>query len=141
MTRQEFESRAKDNYEKIYKMYLEGMNKKEIAKKVGYSEGYVDLLIRKMKGSSERRVMSDDDKKKVIKFRKEGKTIKEIATEVGFSMSAVQKCLKDHEEIKEDKQPEEMLASFATADKKPQTRVAYINGKRYRDVSEFYLGV
>ena len=56
-------------------------------------------------------------------------------------MSAVQKCLKDQKEIEEEKQPEEVPCKFTMATRKPQASVTYINGKRYKDVSEFYLGV
>lgn len=96
------------------------------------------------KGPTERRSMSDADKDRIIKLRGEGKTIKEIASEIGFSMSAVQKCLKVQEEKEKsqnEEQPEEVPCKFTMATKKPQARVTYINGKRYRDVSEFYLGV
>lgn len=141
MNRSDYEAKVKASHEKIYKMYLDGMKKKEIAKKTGYSECYVDLLIRKMKGPTERRSMSDADRDKIIKLRGEGKTIREIACEIGFSMSAVQKYLKEQEETEKEKEkePETEPVPLAMANRKPQARITYIKGKRYKDVSEFYL--
>lgn len=106
MTRTEYEAKVKASHEKIYKMYLNGMDKKAIACNTGYSEAYVDLIIRKAKGPTERRSMSDADRDRIIKLRGEGKIIKEIASEIGFSMSAVQKCLKVQEEMKNPKKEE-----------------------------------
>lgn len=107
MTRPEYEAKVKASHERIYKMYLNGMDKKTIARNTDYSETYVDLIIRKAKGPTERRSMSDSDRDRIIKLRKEGKIIKEIASEIGFSMAAVQRCLKVQEE-KEKSQKEEL---------------------------------
>ena len=106
MNRSDYETRVKASHEKICKMYLDGMKKKEIAKETGYSECYVDLLIRKMKGPTERRSMSDADRDRIVKLRGEGKTIRGIACEIGFSMSAVQKYLKEQEEEKKSQNEE-----------------------------------
>lgn len=143
LTRTEYEAKVKASHEKIYKMYLNGMDKKEIARNTDYSEAYVDLIIRKAKGPTERRSMSDADRNRIKKLRGEGKIIREIASEIGFSMSAVQKYLKEQEETEKEKEkePENEPVPLAMANRKPQARITYIKGKRYKDVSEFYLGI
>lgn len=107
MTRQEYKAKVKASHEKIYKMYLDGMDKKTIARNTGYSESYVDVIIRKAEGTvgNRRHIrhMNDADKDRTIKLRKEGRTIKEIADEIGFSAAAVQRYLKVREEEEKEK--------------------------------------
>ena len=130
MTRTEYEIKTQNLHKEVYRLSKAGYNKQEIADATGYSKGYVERILYAMNGPAERRTLSETDKERIIKLRGEGKTIKEISAEIGFSMSAVQKCLK-----------EEVPCKFTMATRKPQASVTYINGKRYKDVSEFYLGV
>ena len=141
MTRTEYEIKTQNLHKEVYRLSKAGYNKQEIADATGYSKGYVERILYAMNGPAERRTLSETDKERIIKLRGEGKTIKEISAEIGFSMSAVQQCLKDQKEIEEEKQPEEVPCKFTMATRKPQASVTYINGKRYKDVSEFYLGV
>lgn len=141
MTRTEYETRKKDLHKEVHRLSKAGYSRQEIAEATGYSKSYVDRIVYAMNGPTEKKTLSGADREQILKLRAEGKTIQEIAKEVGFSMSTVQKCLKDQKEIEEEKQPEEVPGKFTMATRKPQASVTYINGKRYRDVSEFYLGV
>lgn len=127
MNRSDYEAKVKASHEKIYKMYLDGMDKKAIARNTGYSEAYVDLIIRKAKGPTERRSMSDADRDRIVKLRGEGKTIREIACEIGFSMSAVQKYLKerDKEKKSQNEKPNPMIQGNAAHIHIPSGTVIY----------------
>lgn len=141
MTRTEYETKTKNLRKEVHRLYKAGYSRQEIADATGYSKSYVERIIYAINGPTERKALSEADRKQILKLRTEGKTIQKIAKEVGFSMSTVQKCLKDQKEIEEEKQPEEVPGKFTMATRKPQASVTYINGKRYRDVSKFYLGV
>lgn len=143
VTRQEYESKATANRKMVYRLHKDGQTAKEIADMTGYSEAYVDHLIRKNKKPAGRRLMSDADRETVIALHRDHKTLKEIADVIGFSQSAVQKCVKNFEDAEKEKNPEPEEESFPVemATRKPQAKVIYVNGKRYQDVSEFYLGV
>jgi len=91
----------------VYQLHNDGHKVKEIADMTGYSEAYVDHLIRKLKKPmGRRRTMSDADREKVIALHKEHKTLKEIAAAIGFSLSAVQKCVKSYEDAEKEKNPD-----------------------------------
>lgn len=105
MTRTEYEQNVKENHEKVYQMHEAGLSNREIMEKTGYSKSYIVRVIGKMRGSQERRTISEDDRQKILALRKEGKTIAAIAKEVEFSFGAVQRCIKRQQEEEKAKQP------------------------------------
>lgn len=111
MTRTTYETKAKDLHKEVYRLYKAGYNKREIADSTGYSESYVDVLIRKMKPRTERKLVGEADKARIIKLRKEGLTIQKIADEIGFSAAAVQRCLKIQKEAEKAKEETKHLLS------------------------------
>lgn len=106
VTRSEYESKTKERREMVYQLHKSGHKVKEIADMTGYSEAYVDHLIRKTRKPMGRRTMSDADREKAIALHKDHKTLKEIADVIGFSQSAVQKCIKDYEDAEKEKNPD-----------------------------------
>lgn len=141
MTRTEYETKTKNLRKEVHRLYKAGYSRQEIADATGYSKSYVERIIYAINGPAEKKTLNEADREQILKLRSEGKTIQKIAKEVGFSMSTVQKCLKDQKEIEEEKQPEEFLSKFTMATRKPQIKRTVINGKKYADVSEFYLGI
>lgn len=107
MTRLEYEADRKAHRDKVCQLYKDGHTRQEIADMTGYSKSYVDIIVRNIKGPSERREMNEDQRKKVLEMRKAGKKLREIAAEVGFSQSAVQKYIKNCEY--EEKEAEEVV--------------------------------
>ncbi len=95
MTREEYEAERRLHRDKVCQLHKDGYGREEIADMTGYSKSYVDRIIRKIKGPSERRKMSEEQKRKALEMRKDGKKLREIAAEVGFSQSTVQKYIKN----------------------------------------------
>lgn len=122
VTRQEYESKATANREMVYQLHKDGYKAKEIADVTGYSEAYVNHLIRKNKKPAGRRFMSDADRETVIALHKDHKTLKEIADVIGFSQSAVQKCVKNFEDAEKKKNPAPEEKSYMMANV-PYTRI------------------
>lgn len=141
MTRTEYETKTRNLRKEVHRLYKAGYSRQEIADATGYSKSYVERIIYAINGPAEKKTLSESDREQILKLRAEGKTIQEITKEVGFSMSTVQKCLKDQREAEEEGQPEEFPSKFTMATRKPQIKRTVINGKKYADVSEFYLGV
>ena len=141
MTRTEYETKTRNLRKEAYRLYKAGYSRQEIADATGYSKSYVERIIYAINGPAERKALSETDREQILKLRGEGKTIQKIAQTVGYSMSTVQKCLKDQRETEEKEQPEEFPSKFTMATRKPQIKRTVINGKKYADVSEFYLGI
>lgn len=141
MTRTEYETKTRNLRKEAYRLYKAGYSRQEIADATGYSKSYVERIIYAINGPAEKKTLSEADREQILKLRAEGKTIQKIAQTVGYSMSTVQKCLKDQREAEEEGQPEESPSKFTMATRKPQIKRTVINGKKYADVSEFYLGV
>lgn len=141
MTRTEYETKTRNLRKEVHRLYKAGYSRQEIADATGYSKSYVERIIYAINGPAEKKTLNEADREQILKLRGEGKTIQEIAKEVGFSMSTVQKCLNDQREAEEEGQPEEFPSKFTMATRKPQIKRTVINGKKYADVSEFYLGV
>lgn len=141
MTRTEYETKTRNLRKEAYRLYKAGYSRQEIADATGYSKSYVERIIYAINGPAEKKTLREADREQILKLRGEGKTIQKIAKEVGFSMSTVQKCLKDQREAEEEGQPEEFPSKFTMATRKPQIKRTVINGKKYADVSEFYLGI
>lgn len=132
-----------DVVSEVTELYEKGFSRKQIAETTGYSKSYVDLIIRQQNGPQKRRAISKEQEKVILSLNKQGKSLREIGAVVGFSQSAVRTCIKKHEEAEQVKsgEPEPDLPVLERAEKIPRKRGICINGKKYVDVSEFYLGV
>ncbi len=128
-------------HEKALQLRIEGYSNQEIADMIGYSKGTVSRIIGRAGLAQQKKSLSDAEKEKILELRAEGKTIQNIAEEIGFSMAAVQKCIKASKEIAEEwnQEPEPEYIP-PVQERKPEVKTVYINGKKYRDITAFFMG-
>lgn len=143
---------TKEMYEKVYELYKSGMERKEIAKQMGYNPQYISQIIVYMTGSSVK-TATEEEIQQMIELRQQGKLIKEIAEIVGFSYGTVQKNLvkagyrkygnPKEEEVKSVySDPEEFMNGTVTMQtRKPKVYDVTIKGKKYKDITELVGGI
>lgn len=127
--------------ERVLQLRSEGYKNLEIADMVECSKSTVFKILRNAGLTNQKRSLSDAEKERILELRAEGKTMQKIAEEIGFSFSAVQRCIKASKEIVEQRDPEpEPEYIPPVQERKPEVKTVYINGKRYRDVTAFFMG-
>jgi DNA-binding CsgD family transcriptional regulator len=143
---------TKKMYEQVYELYKSGMERKEIAKQMGYNPQYISQIISYMNGSTQR-TATEEEIQQMIELRQQGKTIKEISEIVGFSYGTVQKNLvkAGYKKYGVDRSvetptvysdPEEFVNGTVTMQtRKPQVHEVVIKGKKYQDITELVAGI
>lgn len=131
--------RTKDSIKALHKkalqLRIEGYSNKEIANLTGYSKSTISVIFKRAGLAQQKKSLSNAEKEKILKLWAGGKTIQKIAEEIGFSMAAVQKCIKKSKEA-EDLPPE----IPPVQERKPEVKTIYIKGKRYKDITAFFMG-
>lgn len=131
---------TKEMHEKMYQMYKNGHDYHFIAEEFGYSADYVRQVIGKEKEPAPpRKHLNDSDKQRIMELRGSGKKLREIAADIGISETTVQRYAKEcTDQEKED--PEEDFKILMAPERKPQGKLVIVNGKRYRDVTDLFVG-
>ena len=132
---------TKEMHEKMYRMYKNGHDYHFIAEEFGYSADYVRQVIGKEKEPAPpRKHLSDSDKQRIMELRGFGKKLREIAADIGISETTVQRYAKECADQGKAAQEEEIAVLRMAPERKPQGKLVIVNGKRYRDVTDLFVG-
>lgn len=134
---------------RIVSLYKEGFTRNEIADITHYSYAYVNDLLKRAGYISDRKKHSYEDyRDRVEQMYYSGMEMLDIARELDVSVMNVRKWvnkirLERKEKIEEEKEDFETLLLKDAKFAKPRPKVIYnivINGKRYQDVTNLYIG-
>lgn len=150
---------TRERYEKIYKLYLSGKSKKEIAEDYHYAYSTIDRAMREH-GVTFSHGNFAEHKDEIIAMYKSGRTYQEIAEVTGLNESTISRNLrhmmfkKDKEEHrqKRDKkeraqevfraaagQEEEEIVPRQYAKDWRRERHIMIDGKMYTDITDWFM--
>ena len=145
---------TRKKYDRIARLFQEGMSRKEISLSLYVSVQTVERVIR-MYGLGKEIHTFEEYREEIIEMYRQGMTHQEIAEETGLSQSTVSRNLR-YMDIKRDKtrRPQErnqdiFRAVAESQEEQPrpeqyvrdtrQAKTVEIRGKRYQDVSDWYM--
>lgn len=150
---------TKERYEEIYKLYLSGKSKKEIAEDHHCAYSTIDRAMR-VHGVTFSHGSFADHKDEILAMYKSGRTYQEIAEATGLNESTISRNLrymlftKDKEEHrqkrdKKERAPEVFRAAAEREEEEivprvyakdwRQERHIVINGKKYTDITDWFM--
>lgn len=146
---------TRKKYDRIARLFQEGMSRKEISLSLYVSVQTVERAIR-LYGLGKEIHTFEEYREEIIEMYRQGMTHQEIAEETGLSQSTVSRNLR-YMGIKRDKtrrrqkeRKQEIFRAVAESkEEKPrpeqyardtrQAKTVEIRGKRYQDVSDWYM--